>query len=141
MRPNRIAAYVSIGTEPPTGPLLAAFEGVLLPVLLPDGNLDWARHDGTLVPAAHGLVEPGGPRLGTAAVTRCDLVIVPALAVDRAGCRLGRGGGSYDRVLPRVTGCTLSPLYDDELVESLPRAPHDVAVRAVVTVREGLVLF
>ena len=46
--------------------------------------------------------EPAGPRLGRAAVAEAQLVVVPALAVDRRGLRLGRGGGSYDRALARV---------------------------------------
>jgi 5-formyltetrahydrofolate cyclo-ligase len=124
---TRVAAYCCFGTEPATGPLLDALEGrVLLPVLLPGGDLDWA--------------EPAGPPLGADAVGSCDLVVVPALAVDRSGTRLGRGGGSYDRALARVgTGAlTVALLYDGELAEALPTEPHDVPVRAVVTPTGGL---
>jgi 5-formyltetrahydrofolate cyclo-ligase len=66
-------------------------------------------------------------------------VLVPALAVDRHGNRLGRGGGSYDRALARATGLTVAVLYDGELVDLLPVEPHDVPVNAVVTPRSGLV--
>ena len=132
-----VAAYASVGTEPPTTPLLAATPDVLLPVLLADGDLDWAR--GALHPGPKGLDEPSGPRLGVDAVAGCDLVVVPALAVDRSGQRLGRGGGSYDRALARATGLTVALLYDGELVDELPAEPHDVAVDAVVTQSLGLV--
>ncbi|NEA50803.1 5-formyltetrahydrofolate cyclo-ligase, partial [Streptomyces sp. SID10815] len=59
-------------------------------------------------------------------------------AVDGAGLRLGRGGGSYDRVLARLERAEARPalvvlLYDAEVVERLPAEPHDRPVRAVVT--------
>ena len=138
-RAATVAAYVSVGTEPGTGPLLEALRGsgrrVILPVLLPDGDLDWAVHTGTLVRATRGLLEPPGPRLGPGAVATADVVLTPGLAVDHAGMRLGRGGGSYDRALGRVPvgtfTCTL--LYDGELVEAVPADAHDRAVSAAVT--------
>ena len=138
---SRVAAYASVGTEPDTQPLLAALPPgvtVLLPVLLPDGDLDWAEHDGRLVPAGRGLQEPAGRRRGPDAVAGCDLVVVPALAVDLAGTRLGRGGGSYDRALRRARGLTVALLHDGELVDELPREPHDVPVDAVVMPATGL---
>ena len=68
------------------------------------------------------------------------MVLVPALAVDHAGNRLGRGGGSYDRALARVG--PLIPLialvYDDELLDHVPTAPHDVPVRAAVSPLTGI---
>jgi 5-formyltetrahydrofolate cyclo-ligase len=135
---TRVAAYVGVGSEPPTGDLLTALPEVLLPVLRPDGDLDWAiGHD--VGPGARGLLEPTGPRLGVAAIGSCDVVLVPALAVDRQGIRLGRGGGSYDRVLPRATGLTIALVYDEELVDLLPHEPHDVAVAAAATPSYGLV--
>lgn len=124
LRPGaRVASYASFGTEPDTGGLLAP--GQLLPVLLPDGDLDWTVYDGVL-PAA-------GPHLGVAAVADCDVVLVPALAVDRRGVRLGRGGGSFDRALARARGLLVALLHDGELVAELPAEPHDVAVHAVAT--------
>lgn len=135
------AAYVSFGAEPPTGPLLYAWRGrsVLLPVLLPDGDLDWARYDGRWQLGPGGLVEPAGPRLGVDAIADCAVVVVPALAVDAAGVRLGRGGGSYDRALARATGLVVAALYDHELVPALPSEPHDRRVDAVVLPGPGLV--
>jgi 5-formyltetrahydrofolate cyclo-ligase len=98
-----VAAYVSVGTEPDTRGLIFALwkrgSYVLLPVLRPDSDLDWASYEGpdSLSAGPRGLLEPTEPRRGVTAVTSADLVIVPALAVDRAGQRLGRGGGSYHR--------------------------------------------
>ena len=134
---RRVASYVSIGTEPATGGLTDLRPDLLLPVLLPDGDLDWAVA-GDLRPGPHGLREPGGPRLGVDALATCDLVLVPALAVDRSGTRLGRGGGSYDRALARTDARTIALLYDGELVEQLPAEAHDIRVGAVVTPSTGL---
>ncbi|AXI79112.1 5-formyltetrahydrofolate cyclo-ligase [Peterkaempfera bronchialis] len=139
-----VAAYVSVGAEPGTRALLEALRSrgvrVLLPVLLPDNDLDWAVYQGpeALLPAGRGLLEPGGPRLGPGAVCEAALVLLPGLAVDRRGLRLGRGGGSYDRVLARLaaTGSRarlVTLLYDDELLDAVPAEPHDRAVDAVVT--------
>jgi len=140
-RAASVAAYVAVGTEPGTGPLLAALQDagkrVLLPLLLPDNDLDWAVFTGDdgLVPARFGLLEPAGPRLGVAAVATPDVVLVPGLAVDAAGFRLGRGGGSYDRALARVPRGTFTCvlLYDDELGRDVPVEPHDLPVTAAVS--------
>ncbi len=136
---GRVAAYASVGTEPDTTALLAALDEVLLPVLLPGGDLDWAVHDGTLVPGPRGLLEPAGRRLGRDAVVDCAVVVVPALAVDRSGVRLGRGAGSYDRALGRTTGYVVAALHVGELVAALPGEPHDRPVHAAVLPDRGLV--
>jgi 5-formyltetrahydrofolate cyclo-ligase len=143
-----VAAYVPIGGEPgvssdPPLPEVLHRAGlrVVLPVLRRDADLDWAVYGGELVEAGRGLREPPGPWLGTAAIARVDAVVVPALAVDRAGMRLGRGGGSYDRALARVRAGVpvVALLYDGELVDDLPAEPHDRAVTAVVTPGGGWV--
>jgi 5-formyltetrahydrofolate cyclo-ligase len=145
VRPSTIAGYVPVGAEP-GGPelpsVLATTAPVLLPVLLPDGDLDWAPYDGSLTAGPRGLLEPPGPRLGVDAVQTAGLVVVPALAVDRSGMRLGRGGGSYDRVLDRLATdvLTVALLNDGELLDAVPTEPHDRPVRAVITPSGGLAL-
>ena len=140
------AAYYSVGTEPDTRGLVYALwkrgSYVLLPVLLPGGDLDWASYEGpdSLVPGRRGTLQPAEPPRGPAAVASADLVIVPALAVDRRGIRLGRGGGSYDRALTRVGGPvpTIALLYDGELLDEVPSGPHDLPVRMIARPREGI---
>jgi 5-formyltetrahydrofolate cyclo-ligase len=141
-----VAAYYSLGSEPPTGSLIYALwkrgSYVILPVLLPDGDLDWASYEGpdSLVPGRLGLLEPAEARRGVDTVSRADVVLVPALAVSVAGQRLGRGGGSYDRALARVGPQvpTIALLYDDELLPSVPVAEHDRPVRAVARPSHGI---
>lgn len=137
---RRVALYVAMGTEPDTRPLLDGLTArgiqALLPVLLPDNDLDWAVYEGwdALVPARRGLREPAGRRLGRDAVCEADLVLVPALAVDREGRRLGRGGGSFDRVLARVEPSrTVAIVYDDEVLDAVPCEPHDRRVGGILT--------
>lgn len=138
-RAATVAAYVSVGTEPGTGALLeglrAAGKRVILPVLLPDGDLDWAAYDGDLVRAGRGLLEPTGRRLGVDAVATADVVLVPGLAVGRDGTRMGRGGGSYDRALGRVPVGTFTCvlLHEGEVRDRVPSEPHDRAVVAAAT--------
>ncbi|MFD5795877.1 5-formyltetrahydrofolate cyclo-ligase [Streptomyces diastatochromogenes] len=147
-RARSVAAYVSVGSEPGTLALLDALRArgvrVLLPALLPDNDLDWGEYAGpdSLARIQHGgkmaLFEPSGERLGPDAVTAADVVLLPGLAVDARGMRLGRGGGSYDRVLARLERAGAHPalvvlLYDTEVVARVPAEAHDQPVHAVVT--------
>ena len=140
-RAATVAAYVGVGSEPGTGPLLRELAGagkrVILPVLLPDRDLDWAvyRGDQELVPARLGLLEPSGPLLGVEALATADVVLVPGVAASPHGDRLGRGGGSYDRALRRVPVGTFTCvlLHDDELGLEVPVESHDLPVTAAAT--------
>ncbi|NIL62004.1 5-formyltetrahydrofolate cyclo-ligase [Salinispora arenicola] len=149
LRPRRMTAYLPVATEPGGPDLPVALHAalpvgaeLLLPVLRADLDLDWAPWTGPddLVASGRGMREPTWPPLGKSAVAAADLVVLPAVAVDRRGVRLGRGGGSYDRALARVPATTLTvvPLHEGELVDVLPREPHDRPVRAVITPAEGL---
>jgi len=151
-----VCAYVAVGSEPgaPVGEvaalpapvpdaLLEARHEVWLPVVpAKRGPLDWARYEGpgALADAPFGLREPTGERLGAAAVARAALVLVPALALDRRGYRIGHGGGYYDRTLPLIDDRTVQRVgvvRDDELVEELPVGPRDVPVSAALTPNQG----
>jgi len=135
----RVACYAAAPGEPDTGVLRRALREAGAEVLLPvvDGaELDWAPDDGTTVPGPLGLPQPTGTRRGRDAVAGCDLVLVPALAADRSGARLGQGGGYYDRALAAGTGGpVVAVLHPEELLPagSVPALPHDVRVDAVLT--------
>jgi 5-formyltetrahydrofolate cyclo-ligase len=129
---RRVAAFVPFGTEAISLGTLQRLadlvDQLLVPVVLNDRDLDWTQwEDDTL--------------LGVDAISACDLIVVPALLVDRRGFRLGRGGGSYDRALGRVASTvqTVAVLHDGEIVESVPTDAWDVPVRAAITPSGGWV--
>jgi 5-formyltetrahydrofolate cyclo-ligase len=129
-----VAAYVGAGTELPTLPLVSALATrgvtVLLPVLLDDDGLAWGAYDGTLVEGRRGLLEPPAR---DASLGSADVVVVPGVAYDLSGRRLGRGGGSYDRALATVTAPAVGLALDEEVVDEVPVEPHDRRVDVVVT--------
>jgi 5-formyltetrahydrofolate cyclo-ligase len=147
-RAATVAAYVAVGSEPGTAPLLSALlaagRRVILPVVLPSMDLDWAVYAGdqSLAPARFGLLEPTSPLLGVSAVAGADAVLVPALGVSASGDRLGKGAGCYDRALARVPvgTFTCAVLYDDEVGLDVPVEPHDRPVTAAAT-PSGIVRF
>jgi 5-formyltetrahydrofolate cyclo-ligase len=138
-RARRVAAYLSLPSEPGTGPLLDALAArgteVLLPLSRTDGTLDWVRHEpgAPLLPTALGVPQPSGEPLGPDALRGCDVVLVPALAVDVHGRRLGRGAGYYDRALAAVDVPLCALVFADELLDEVPAEPHDVPVQLVAT--------
>ena len=121
-----VAVYLSFATEPGTGPLIQWLADqrvrALAPTLLPDADLGW-------------MDVPDGPPLALDAITDAEVILVPALAVDLQGHRLGRGGGSYDRALTRVRpGQTvLAVVHDHEVLDAVPFEPHDRIVDGALT--------
>lgn len=146
-----VCAYVPVGSEPGSIELIDCLHRratrVLLPVARHDTAgipqpLQWGEYrPGGLVQARFGLREPAGPWLPPAAVANASLLLVPALAVDRLGVRLGRGAGFYDRTLPLASPSArlVAVVRDDEFVERLPAEPHDVTMTHALTPRLGLV--
>jgi 5-formyltetrahydrofolate cyclo-ligase len=134
-----VAAYASIRDEPPTQQLLDDIRtrdiSVLLPRVVGD-DLRWAPYQSwtELTTTERGLLEPRGPAATEALSNAADLVFAPALAVDRRGNRLGRGGGYYDRALASIPRDRIvAVVFDDEVLDELPTDPHDVAVGAALT--------
>jgi 5-formyltetrahydrofolate cyclo-ligase len=145
-----VCAYVPIGSEPGSGELIDSLLRRGVRVLLPvarDGAglpvpLQWGEYrPGGLVQARFGLREPAEPWLPADTIAAATVVLVPALAVDRAGVRLGRGAGFYDRSLPLAapTARLVAVVRDDELVDRLPAEPHDVRMTHALTPNGGLV--
>ncbi|MGI9085596.1 MAG: 5-formyltetrahydrofolate cyclo-ligase [Aeromicrobium sp.] len=137
----RIACHLSMGTEPGTGPLITGLLQRGVEVIVPvthttDGHLEWVVFDpaAPLRLSSIGVPEPDhSPHLGSDALEVAALVIVPALAVDHAGHRLGRGAGYYDRALKSAGAPVCAVVHAAELLESVPHEPHDVSVQMAVT--------
>ena len=141
-----VAAYVARPNEPQTVPLLERLASrgtqILLPMLGDGLERDWAWYTSPAdlqVRAPGRPPEPAGPALSPAALTEAEAIIVPALAVDTAGRRLGQGGGWYDRVLrhapPEVL--VIAMVFPGEVYDArdrpLPTEGHDRPVDIVAT--------
>lgn len=143
---DTVCAYVPVRGEPGDLGMLDALRvagaTVLLPVTGEPGPLRWARYDGvdSLREARYGLLEPTAPSLPPETVAEAATILVPALAVDRRGVRLGRGAGYYDRTLGAVRpGARLvAVVRDAEFVDELPEEPHDHRMGWVLTPGGGL---
>lgn len=132
-----LACYVALPGEPDPAPLvtqIAHDSMVVYPRLRPDGDLEFVLPDSTrFVPGLRGTTEPAGGQVVPPG--EIDVYVVPALAADIAGGRLGRGGGAYDRALQRARpdALVVALLNDDEVVAEVPTEPHDRSVHVVVT--------
>jgi len=144
-RPSCVALYASVGGEPDTNALRAWLRRrgirVLLPVVL-GRTLGWAPDDGVLQdppPGVRGGPVPTTLPLPGTALAGAEVVLLPALAVDTLGNRLGQGGGFYDRALAHANPAALiaAIVHDNELldaaVEPVPVEPHDRPVAAALS--------
>jgi 5-formyltetrahydrofolate cyclo-ligase len=148
---DTVGAYVPVGSEPGSIELIDSLMRMGVRVLLPVARHDaagipmpllWGEYrPGGLVEARFGLCEPAEPWLPADAVATAALILVPALAVDRTGVRLGRGAGFYDRSLPLADAAArlIAVVRDEELVDRLPAEPHDVRMTHALTPQRGLV--
>jgi 5-formyltetrahydrofolate cyclo-ligase len=141
---NIVAVYVSTETEPNTAILRAALRAAGATVLIPrvsGESLEWCVDDDqlSLIDSHWGIAEPTGPAVGSGAapLLASSAIVVPALAIDASGFRLGQGGGFYDRALAEL-GNTDRPIvigviYDDEFISTVPRETHDIQIDVIVT--------
>ena len=133
---TNVASYISYEFEPETSDinqrLIEDGKKVFLPRLLENNDIQWVNWDGSLenLTKNEKIYEP----IGDAVEVELDVIILPALHVDRMGNRLGQGGGSYDRALSRSKAFKIALLHYGELTsEILPVQPHDEKVDAAAT--------
>lgn len=95
-------------------------------------------HFEALAPGAFGILEPSHERgaLPFADFKKIDLIIVPGLAFDRRGNRLGYGGGYYDRLLAEFAAPKVALAFSAQIVDAIPTEAHDQRVDMIVTERE-----
>ena len=135
-----IASYISYGDEPSTKELnqaiLQSGKELYLPRVV-DQDLDWVRWSGDedqLAPSkfAKQILEPTGSALSD--LSPIQLIVVPALRIDRSGYRLGQGGGFYDRALPKLSAWSIGLIHPDEISSvDLPREEFDIPLNAAAT--------
>ncbi len=133
---TNIASYISYEFEPETSDinqrLIKDGKKVFLPRLLENNDIQWVSWNGSSenLTKVEKIYEP----IGDAVEVELDVIILPALHVDRMGNRLGQGGGSYDRALSRSKAFKIALLHYGELTsEILPVQPHDEKVDATAT--------
>lgn len=139
-RGRRIALFMPLPDEPPVLNLRAALNGEGRRWLVPawDGvrrryRLAWLPNGAAWSRGPHGVRQPRSPRW--ARPQSVDAIVVPGVAFDRRGVRLGRGGGHYDRLLRDYRRPAIGIAIEGTLLPRLPSAPHDERVRWVVTER------
>ena len=130
---TNVASYISYEFEPETSDvnqrLIENGKKVFLPRLLENNDIQWVSWNGSSenLTKVEKIYEP----IGDAVEVELDVIILPALHVDRIGNRLGQGGGSYDRALSRSKAFKIALLHYGELTsEILPIQPHDEKIDA-----------
>jgi 5-formyltetrahydrofolate cyclo-ligase len=137
-RASTVLVFASIRNEVRTQRCMhaawAAGKHVALPRVIEDELRLYAVEAETeLVEGAFGVPEPpvDAPQVEPGDV---GFALVPALAVDPRGYRIGYGGGYYDKLIPQLrNACTCAVAYDFQLISEVPDLPHDVPVDLVVT--------
>lgn len=131
-----VALYFAGDFEVSVSGLLQDTDKTLLLPRCEGSGMVFCRYDGRLAPDRFGIPAPlTGPWRDA-----IDLMVVPALAFDRRGCRLGRGGGFYDRALAGYTGESVGVIRDAFVLDELPVEAHDKKVGFLVT-EKGVYIF
>ena len=130
-----VGLYRALPSECDTVALAAALQAagkeICYPVVQPDARaLGFRRATGVFLPGALGIEEPTGAEVALAAI---DLLVVPAIAVDERGGRLGRGKGHYDATLAVCPALAVALVFEVQLVPQVPVGEHDRRVAAVCT--------
>ncbi len=130
-----IGLYMSLDDEVSTTEFIARWNGskrIALPCVTGDTMVFRAlTREGSCVAGAFGIMEPCGNDI--VEPSQIDMIIVPGVAFDRGGHRLGRGRGYYDRYLPLTRAFKAGVCFPWQLVDEVPCAAHDVVMDAVVT--------
>ena len=134
LAPTTLASYQPLPAEPDVSEFnrwAADHYQLVFPRVIGD---DLVFAQGPFTTGRYGIEEPAGNN-----VTAIDMVLVPALAVDLLGNRLGKGRGYYDRFLVGFTGPAYAVVFDEELLATIPVESHDRKVSGVITPNRTIV--
>ena len=120
-----------INTIPLIEHAYAVGKNIFLPVVVGDDLVIKRYNPMAMKPGAFGILEPQGDPVSP---VQLDLIIVPGVAFDAAGNRMGRGKGFYDRLLAGTSATTIGVCYAEQYYLSIPTEPHDVPLNYVITV-------
>ena len=120
-----------INTIPLIEHAYAVGKNIFLPVVVGDDLVIKRYNPMAMKPGAFGILEPQGDPVSP---VQLDLIIVPGVAFDAAGNRMGRGKGFYDRLLAGTSATTIGVCYAEQYYLSIPTEPHDVPLNDVITV-------
>ncbi|MCC7300006.1 MAG: 5-formyltetrahydrofolate cyclo-ligase [Verrucomicrobia bacterium] len=128
-----IGAYMPLADEVDISPL---FQGLEKTFFIPSfdeasGLYRMAQLTTELKKGRFGITEPAVPVF--AAGNEIDLILVPGVAFDRAGRRIGRGGGFYDRLLPQYDAVRVGVCFDFQCLETIPAEEHDIQMDWLIT--------
>lgn len=139
---HRIAAYLSRPHEVQIDGVIASLldqgKRICVPAYHPGAEayrFAWLDADTPTAPGAHGVAEPADPEWVNPG--SMDVLIVPGVAFDRAGNRLGHGSGTYDRLLQHYRGFRIGVAFAFQLLDAVPTDHHDIGVHAVITPEES----
>jgi 5-formyltetrahydrofolate cyclo-ligase len=141
-RIKSVACYISFGNEPSTNLFLKHCQlddriDLYVPRVAGE-HLEWVEFSAEQIKHPLGMNEPTGE---AKTLSEVELLVMPALGIDRKGHRLGRGRGYFDRASKQISAkTTIALVHDDELFELVPTEPHDANVDGVCTCGE-LILF
>jgi 5-formyltetrahydrofolate cyclo-ligase len=139
-RAQSVLFYAPLPDEPDVWRLLQASHASGKTVALPRFDPATGQYVATqfqnaiddVVTGPFGIREPAA-RCPVIALNRLDLVLVPGVAFDLVGHRLGRGKGFYDRLLESVRGTICGVAFDEQIVAEVPVEPHDIRLHCILT--------
>lgn len=145
---NNVMLYVSFGSEVLTKPiiddLLQQRKRVFVPVTVPKTKelivSELKSFEDDLEIGHFGVMEPKKDALRPVDPTIIDLIVVPGVAFDKEGYRVGYGGGYYDRFIPRLTDQTpkVSLAFEMQLIDKVPTDKYDIPVEYIITEKQSI---
>lgn len=140
-----IMTYLSAFREPDTAALIAACQAAQKKIVVPVTHMDtrqltlsYLRTPADVIKGAYGISEP--MHIVPASESEIDIIIIPGLAFDQSGSRLGFGEGYYDRLLQHTHAYKIGFCYDFQLIEHIPVQRHDIPVDMIITETQVLTL-